>query len=888
MPPTSPPTPFVFRNIYPRMRHMMGLGRRLHQFGVGLRTRFSKRPAVSPILPDAYTVCNTTTLDADFDLRCLEGAIPADLDGALFICQCLGSPQAFMVGDTNLVRLDFGPGRVHLTNRLMWTPAALARQLLAGTRHRFDFFGLMFLSPGLGMFSYTEGLYLLPDGRIAVTSDVDRPWVVEPDSLRTVTPLGRRDEWLPMMAGPAGDVMGSLFSAYNNSHVIYCDPLTKETFLVNYQLKQAEGEHPVRLMRWDGASSFESWLVLGEDGQEIEIKQSIHELVFSRDYILLADTAFAAGTEMLTPWVNAPLPNQKTVVYIVDRRELQAGQKTVTARRLEVDQPCIHLLAEYENPADQITVYMLHTPATNTAELLRSDDRDLDGRLFPEHLIGYGTLPVLDLSSVGKHVLNMKRAEVSSSKYISELPYTWGPYLYAYMGRQVQPYSGQDLFVMFKGFARGALPERIFKAYKDSGARQVPLEKMVGGAGLQHNNAICRIATGAFGIQDAYVFPDRVLLYTISCLDSNQAGAPGYVIAGVVRDPAAGEASSGHEYWLFAANNLAQGPLCKLGHPDLNNSTLFHTLYLSQASSQAWNSRPADYQVALRQDYPAAELEKWQPEVRQAFEQVIWPYFDPAQPAAARTAEELARQLAARRVHSPHGREDLIGEEYILNGAEFAERMLAEADRLWRTPGWKTETHKDGILVESKAVCGVFEKAGVLVTRSTGEIAAPAQAAFDMLVSPAGYAVIDPVSKPEDHQRPPMETYPWRPGARLEAATAATNLPMLPVSEFVVLNAIDPARRIFASKSILHPGCPGGSKYSQEAPPAGGRVRALNTFAIQIDPLGPERCRVRCINYADMAGSTPAAINNLINTRFFLPPLYQRIANAMQKKEVKL
>ena len=80
------------------------------------------------------------------------------------------------------------------------------------------------------------------------------------------------------------------------------------------------------------------------------------------------------------------------MVYIVDRRELKSDNKTVTARRVDVDEACIHLIAEYDNPDDQITVYMLHTPATNTAELLRGNDRDLDGNLFPEHLIGYGTL----------------------------------------------------------------------------------------------------------------------------------------------------------------------------------------------------------------------------------------------------------------------------------------------------------------------------------------------------------------------------------------------------------------------------------------------------------------------------------------------------------------
>lgn len=152
-----------------------------------------------------------------------------------------------------------------------------------------------------------------------------------------------------------------------------------------------------------------------------------------------------------------------------------------------------------------------------------------------------------------------------------------------------------------------------------------------------------------------------------------------------------------------------------------------------------------------------------------------------------------------------------------------------------------------------------------------------------MLVSPAGYAVIDPISKPEDHELPPLEIYPWCEGSRLEAAIATTNLPMMPVSEFVVLNAIDPETRIFASKSILHEKCPGGSKYSGAPAPSNGRERALNTFAIKIEEVSENRCRIYCVNYADMAGKTAAWMNNLINTRAFFPPLYQRIAKAMKE-----
>lgn len=643
-------SPFIFKNIYPRFRYILALGRKLHQFGMNLLTLGRRRPASSPVIPDTYNACNTTTVDSEINLHCLDGVIPTDIEGSLFICQCLGTPEAYMVGDTNIIRIDFEGKEPRLTNRLMWTPAALARQKLKNTRHRFDFFGLMYLSPGLGMFSYTEGMYLLPDGRLAVTSDIDRPWIIERDSLQAITPIGRRDEWLPMMSKSTGEILGSLFAGYNNSHVLYTDHEQGEVFLVNYQQKQSGGEHPVKLFRWDGYSDFEEWIVVDKNGAEIEIKQSIHELVFTRDYILLADTAFVAGTEMFTPWKNAKLPNNKTIVHIIDRRDLKPEKISVSSKQVVIDQPCIHLIPEYENPNDKITVYMLHTPATNTAEILRSYDRDLNGNLFPKHLTGYGTLPVLDLSSIGKHVIDVTQSEIDRSEYISETPYCWGPYIYTYMGRQVKPYNGQDLFVMFKGFSRDILPERIFNAYKDVDKRQIPIKTMVSGEGVHHNNSICRITTEDFAIADAYVFPDRILLYTIATLDSKNQKGSGYIIAGIVTDQAVSEQSSGHEYWIFDASDLAKGPICKLGHESLNNSTLFHAVFISKAVSKKLDQRNVSYRIPIREDYPKEELEKWDDSVLECFEDVIWPLYDQSDPATTKQAKELASQMAAQRV----------------------------------------------------------------------------------------------------------------------------------------------------------------------------------------------------------------------------------------------
>jgi len=871
------------KDVYPKFRYILSVGRKGHQLIKNAQLKFNKRPKSSTILPDSYTVCNTTTINSDYDLKVIEGDYPKDIEGNFYLCQCLGVPGAFMVGDTNIVKISFESEKALIKNRFMWTPAAIARLVLEKTKHRFDYFGMMFLSPGLGMFSYTEGMYLLPDGRLAVTSDVDRPWVINRKTLKVETPIGRREEWLPMMAGQAGEVMGNLFAGYSNSHVLYTDHEQEEVFLVNYQYKQVDGSHPVKLIKWDGYSDFKHWLVVDDAGQPIEIKQSIHELIFTKDYVLLADTAFIAGSEMLTPWKNAPLPYDKTIVYIIDRRTLSRESEKVIARRIEVDEPCIHLIAEYENPDDLIKLYMLHTPATNTAEILKDYDRDLEGCLFSENMVGYGTLPVLDLSSIGKHVIDMKASTVKESNYIAEMPYCWGPYLYTYMGRQIKPFDKQDLFIMFKGFSKDALPNRIFKAYKDVENRRVNIETMVGGDGIHHNNSICRIDTDKFEIVDSYILPDKVLLYTIACIENS---GEGYVIASVVRDTDHNE-SSGHEYWLFHADKLSEGPICKLGHRNLNNATIFHTLFIPKDAEQKLNGKEVKYHVHLREDYPKEELLKWDTPVLKGFEDLIWPYFEKVLASSKihettlEVVESKLGDLSRKRMKEPFGTEYLIEERVVEDPTDFAELMFDEVYRLLATTGWKKEYQKKGLLIESKPICGPLAISGVLVTRASAVVKASAQATFDMLVSPEGYAVIDPVSNPGDHKTPPLEIYKWKEGCRLEAAVATTKHPMMTACDFVVLNAIDPLSRTFASKSILHDKVPGGSKYSGVVKSSLGNERALNTFAIKIDPIDLNSCRVYSINYADMAGKTSARMNNFVNVKVFFRLLFKRINKAM-------
>jgi hypothetical protein len=150
---------------------------------------------------------------------------------------------------------------------------------------------------------------------------------------------------------------------------------------------------------------------------------------------------------------------------------------------------------------------------------------------------------------------------------------------------------------------------------------------MVGREGLKHNNSICKITTDDLKIADAYIFPDRILLLTIACLESKEKERPGYVLAGVVKDEAIDDASSGHEYWLFPADNLAGGPICKLGHPELNNSTLFHAVFIPGSFGSNHKDHVAPYRVSIRDDYHEDELKNWGDEILFMFRDVIWPYF---------------------------------------------------------------------------------------------------------------------------------------------------------------------------------------------------------------------------------------------------------------------
>jgi hypothetical protein len=96
--------------------------------------------------------------------------------------------------------------------------------------------------------------------------------------------------------------------------------------------------------------------------------------------------------------------------------------------------------------------------------------------------------------------------------------------------------------------------------------------------------------------------------------DGNGSSTDGYIVCTVASE-------NRDEIWIFDAKNLAQGPLCKLGHSSLNFSYTIHTAWLPKIAP-----RTASYNCGVREDYQ--EQVKNSPVLQELFETKVYPHFE--------------------------------------------------------------------------------------------------------------------------------------------------------------------------------------------------------------------------------------------------------------------
>lgn len=544
-------------------------------------------------------------------LQVLAGELPAQLRGHAFISGSIASPgRPAFSGEGVLYRIDFGAGEVALTRALLRPPCFYADQALEDADDvallRFRDLGLTRLSPLLGVRTVLGTSPVALRDRMIVTTDAGRPWEFDPRTLELVTPIGDIDEWRGTIPAPW------VFPLQLTSAHPVADPRTGELFTANYGTP-GPAPHFCHLVRFGGPGDLEHFQPVDDSGAPVVIHQCVHQIGLTRNHVILQDSAFVVeirqlvadavalvapdlpGKELLAGSLHAHRPT--TVLYLIPRAAMPPGSggsvdapTPVPSIRVELDGESVHFFAQYDDDRE-LTVIVPHTPTLDVSEWIREGERMVDGSRADD----LADLPVpcaLTEGTIAVHTLDPRTGESLEYRTISNQQ-TWG------LGLGAQSPADptlpiETLFFNTSGFFPELLPQRLVKAY----AHRVDTSLLPIESGRPPRLLAFDVATATL---TDYACPNGWCILSPVFIPRHDRphGREGYVLclahaaAGVPRTPG----SSGEEVWIFDATDIARGPVCRLGHPELDFAFTVHGAWVP-----ALRPSPRDYHVSTAED----------------------------------------------------------------------------------------------------------------------------------------------------------------------------------------------------------------------------------------------------------------------------------------------
>ncbi len=408
-----------------------------------------------------------------------------------------------------------------------------------------------------------------------------------------------------------------------------------------------ESDDFVNLIRWDGGDRLKHWQVHLPNGSPLRIQQSMHQVAASRNYIVLMDTAFKLGPEQLLP---NPLPGHgdieihlremldyaqlaDTPVYLIKRADLDLAADKVTAKRLTIPREIAHFRVDYDD-SEGVVIHAAHNNAWDSAESIQRYDRLVnDSPEASEQAvtanIGMATTTT-DLNSLARYVIDPEQAQVVGQEIVRDRDLTWSPALYADNGTLNLPERYNNIYWNAWGCWDDLLTDFVCDLYEEHKYREMDpaTVRRFAQEGVPAN--LCRLDTQTMQIADHYRFPLGTFGNSPQFIprpgqDGNLSGGDGtdgYLATVVVFDDEQGYPQS--QIWIFEGQNLAQGPICKLGDPSgqFQMGLTIHTTWIPEIGP-----RKATYNVPVREDFEPSLLN--QPAiVRELFETQIYPHFE--------------------------------------------------------------------------------------------------------------------------------------------------------------------------------------------------------------------------------------------------------------------
>lgn len=391
----------------------------------------------------------------------------------------------------------------------------------------------------------------------------------------------------------------------------------------------------VELVCWRGEENFDKWKVVLPNGKPIKVKQTLHQMGLTKNYIILADTAFKIALEELLFAEEREFIEEieilireltdipqlaDTKVWIVPRKELIPGKETVTAQEVIIPREIAHYVVEYED-TDGIVIHTVHSFACDAAETIRRFDKsvysdvEINNRL--RNLIGV-LVSGMDVDLIGCHVIDPAKLPSSDavSSSLIERDFSWGDPVYAYREMTLkQPEKLDNIYWIFFGAWEELLPQFVGDIYKNYKYRQVPLNEVKAINQEGRATTLCRVhverkknAQQGLEIElttpDYYEFPAGHFANSpqfVPRQGGDSSSTDGYLVCVVLSDR--NDGSNNSELWVFDAANLKSGPQYRLCSEQINIGFTIHTTWLPEVISPP----KSDYNV--REDYESVVSE---------------------------------------------------------------------------------------------------------------------------------------------------------------------------------------------------------------------------------------------------------------------------------------
>lgn len=556
-------------------------------------------------------------------LHAARGELPADLHGHLWLLAPAGATDAVQArhdgrpvfhGEGRLWRVDLHPAGVVATARVPTglDAAADRAHAVAPAHRRFHDAGLVRASPQLGVRAFTNTA-IVPvrlDGsdRLLLTGDASVPLEIDPATLAPLAPLGHPRSWqaaaLPRHAFPL---------VLTTSHPIH-DPDTRALISVCYG--RTPGNTFARLLRWD-ASGARTWGLVDPAGRPATVSESLHQLAYTRDWLVLCDTNFKVGPDQFGAVRRLPAALRRAArrllagrqaavgrLWLVRRRDLLGPGDDVVAVPVTVPHGVAHLVADLDDDGDVLTLHVAHGAGLDLAEWLRADDRQA---LRPEHPVDPALIGMVAAANdrgryarLNVHAPTGRVLDHVTLDPLEDDDVDWTPGLPAAraLATAASPPRRHPFVWWFSvGLFSDLATAHVHRLYAGAPDRRLPADAVLArlrGGGVP--SRLFRLDTDRMAVADRFVLPEDTTLSSPQWIPRPGHDRPedGWMSV-VVWTP------ERPELWIFDAARLSAGPVVVLSAPGFDIGFCMHAAWtpgaaavttpLDPSGAEAWAAR---------------------------------------------------------------------------------------------------------------------------------------------------------------------------------------------------------------------------------------------------------------------------------------------------------